>query len=72
MAKSVYPDQSLLQERSEGLCRKCTNHLGDNCMKIVIFGGNFGNFVFMPSTSEKLRGNIGLGLSVRPSVRFCP
>ena len=25
---------------------------------------------FMPPTSEKLRGHIGLGLSVRPSVRL--
>ena len=30
--------------------------------------------IFMPPTSEKLRGHIGLGLSVRPSVRLsvCP
>ena len=26
--------------------------------------------IFMPPTSEKLRGHIGLGLSVRPSVRL--
>ena len=30
--------------------------------------------IFMPPTSEQLRGHIGLGLSVRPSVRqsVCP
>ena len=37
----------------------------------VIFGYKT---VFMPPTSEKLRGHIGLGRSVRPSVRpsVCP
>ena len=29
----------------------------------------FSEIIFMPPTSEKLRGHIGLGLSVRPSVR---
>ena len=28
-----------------------------------------GQNIFMPPTSEKLRGHIGLGLSARPSVR---
>ena len=47
--------------------------LSKKCEKLLLFAVQK-LLIFMPPTSEKLRGHIGLGLSVRPSVRpsVCP
>ena len=37
-------------------------------MSVIRFDLFGPDMIFMPPTSEKLRGHIGLGLSVRPSV----
>ena len=55
---------------SVNICRVVLSmYLQNAHMWVIRFDLFSQNMIFMPPTSEKLRGHIGLGLSVRPSVR---
>ena len=55
---------------SVNICRVVLSmYLQTAHMSVIRFDLFSQDMIFMPPTSEKLRGHIGLGLSVRPSVR---
>ena len=56
---------------SVNICRVVLSmYLQNAHMSVIRFDLFSQDMIFMPPTSEKLRGHIGLGLSVRPSVRL--